>query len=583
MKYIVILFLGLILFTACDNGGKSTFEFAGGTFKMALNNEPSTYIPRETRDLYSSTVLSQVMEGLVSYNPKDLSIQPQIAKSWKISPDGLIYTFTIRDNIKFHPHSIFKSEHARILSVDDVEHTFELICKKNQEGQLSPAYYLAFDGNLKGVDDFIEGKSKKISGINVAGNTITIELKERDNNFLSKLASITCAITSKRICESSLDQDMIGTGPFKFQGYREINKNEIVLAKNDDYYLVDESGNQLPYLDNIVFTIESKKLEQLEMFEKHELDFIAGLPTSRITKMLEGKLNEFNSVPPSLILSNNPLLTTNYLFFNLTDDRFKDVKVRQAFNYALDREKLGRDILKNQYYELGYYGIVPPLYEEFRGYDFNSIKQNGYHFNPEKAKQLLAEAGYPNGKGFGTINLRFNMDEIQSSICDEVSIQIAQILGININIDGSTFDKKEKDADFAKSELFRSGWAADYPSPESFLSLFYGKTVPENTSFASRFNQSRYQNANFDKLFELGKKSTKVSNQMKYFSEAEKILIKDAPFIPLWYRGDYEIVYSNVRNFHLNPLNIYNFTYVYKKEWTKEEYEKSMKEKKNFN
>ena len=576
--YKLVLFISLLfVLISCSDSSKSSFEFAGGIFKMALNNEPSTFVSREIRDVYSSSVLTQVMEGLVSLNPKDLKVQPQLAESWKISPDGLIYEFKLRSGVKFHPHSIFKNEEERIVTVEDVKSTIELICKKNSEGLASPGYNLVFEGNLQGVEEYHNGKSLSISGLNVEGNKVMFKLKEKDNNFLNKLAHITCAISSKKIYEANLEQDMIGTGPFKFKEYKQNEINTIVLIRNEDYYLTDDEGNSLPYLDGIEFIIESKKLTQLAMFEKHETDFIAGLPTSRITKMLEGRLEDFNSVPPVLILSNNPFLTTSYFLFNHTDERFKNPKVRQAFSLAVDKEKIGREVLKNQYYELGYYGIVPPLQDEFRGYDFKGVKENAYSFNPEKARQLLAEAGYPGGKGFGSVNLRFTIDEIQSSLCDEFAKQISLVLGINVNIDGSTFEQTQADADLAKSEMFRSGWNADYPSPESFLSLFYGKNVPKSKDTPSLYNKSRYVNPEYDKLFEQGKKASKLSSQMKYFSSAEKILIKDAAFIPLWYKGDYEIIYSNIRNFYLNSLNVYNFTYVYKKDWTKEEFSQKSK------
>jgi oligopeptide transport system substrate-binding protein len=577
MSKLVLIFSIFFILYSCGDATKSSFEFAGGTFKMALNNGPSTYVSREIRDIYSSTVLTQVMEGLVSLNPKDLKVQPQLAESWKISPDGLTYEFKLRSDVKFHPHTIFTNEEERILTVEDVKSTIELICKKNAEGLASPGYNLVFEGNLQGVEEYHNGKSLSISGLNVEGDKVMFKLKEKDNNFLNKLAHITCAISSKKIYEANLEHDMIGTGPFEFKEYRQDEINAIILTRNEDYYLTDDEGNSLPYLDGIEFIIENKKLAQLDMFEKHETDFIAGLPTSRITKMLEGRLQDFNSVPPVLILSNNPFLNTSFFLFNLTDERFKNPKVRQAFSYAIDREKIGREVLKNQYYELGYYGIVPPLQDEFRGYDFKGVKENGYTFNPEKARQLLVEAGYPGGKGFGSVNLRFTIDDVQSSLCDEFSKQISQVLGINVNIDGSTFEQTEKDADYAKSEMFRSGWGADYPSPESFLSLFYGKNVPKSKEIPSLYNQSRYVNPEFDKLFEQGKKATKLSSQMNYFSAAEKLLIKDAPFIPLWYKGDYEITYSNVRNFYLNSLNVYNFTYVYKKDWTKEEFAQKAK------
>lgn len=573
---VLVLFVSLF-FVSCGNKNGSEFDYSGGTFTMAINSEPTTYIPRETRDVYSSTVLGQVMEGLVSLDPKDLSVKPQLAESWKVSGDGLMYEFKLREGVLFHPHAVFKTDEERLFTAEDVKSTIELICKKNEAGESTAGYGLIFEGNLQGASEFHDGKSLSISGLNIEGNTVKFKLKEKDNNFLRKLAHITCAISSHKIHEANLEQDMIGTGPFKFQEYLQEEVSSIVLAKNEDYYLKDDEGNALPYLDKLVFVIESQKIKQLELFDNHELDFIAGLPTSKITEMLEGRLKDFNSVPPLFILHNNPVLNSNYLFFNMTDPRFANPKVRLAINYAVDREKIGRDILRNQYYELGYYGIVPPIYKEFRGYDFNGIKQLGYQYNPELAKKLLAEAGYPNGKGFGTINLRYNIDEIQAAICDEFAQQINEVLGINVNIDGSTFDKKEKDGDYAKSEMFRAGWTADYASPESFLGIFYGKVVPTSKDIPSKMNQSRYVNPDFDKLFEQAKKASKLSEQMKYFSEAEKVLMKNPPFVPLAYRGDYEIVYANIRNLYLNPMNIYNFTYVYKKDWTKEEYQQKFK------
>jgi ABC-type oligopeptide transport system substrate-binding subunit len=293
--------------------------------------------------------------------------------------------------------------------------------------------------------------------------------------------------------------------------------------------------------------------------------------------MLEGRLADFNSKPPLLVMYNNPLLMTNYYFFNMTDPRFANVKVLQAFNYAIDKEKLGMDVLRNQYYEMGNYGIVPPVSRTFKGYDFAGVKEASYTYNPEKARQLLAEAGYPNGQGFGSVNLRFNIDDIHSAVADEFAQQIFQILNINVNIDGSTFEQKDEDASTARGDIFRSAWAADYDSPETFLSNFYGKHVPENLNEKSRINQSRYVNPLFDQLFEQAKNSKKKTEAIEYYAKAEKILMQDPPLIPLWYSGDIQIVYSNVRNLHFNALNLFIFKEVYKKEWTEEEYQRTIK------
>ena len=281
-----------------------------------------------------------------------------------------------------------------------------------------------------------------------------------------------------------------------------------------------------------------------------------------------------------MILSNNPLLETNYYFFDMTDERFKDVKVRKAFNYAVDKQVIGRDILRNQYYDLGDYGMTPPISKALKGYDFKSIKEQGYEYDPEKARKLLAEAGYPNGEGFGTVELRYNIDDIHSAVADEFAKQISKVLNINVNIDGSPFNKLIEDGESGNGDIFRLGWSADYPSPESFLVNFYGKNVPKKLSEPSRVNKSRYINPVFDEYFERAMATKKKSDQMKYFSKAEMALLQDPPMIPLWYTGDIAITNSYIRNFHFNPLNYMDFTHIYIKEWTEKEYQQKLNSKK---
>ena len=576
MKKNYFFILTLVFLYSCSDESKKQFQYAGGSICFAIDNEPTTIIPREVADYYSATVLTQVMEGLVTLDPKDLKIKPQIASDWTISDDGLIYEFEIRKDVYFHAHSSFLSKSDRRLTPKDVIHSIELACTKNEKGQAPHAFSFLYKDNLVGANDYFAGKSKQIEGLKLVGNKVSFKLKKKDDNFLNKLSNICAAITSKKVQNNNLESEMIGTGPFCFSEYKQGNPPSIVLLKNQDYYLKDAAGNVLPYLDSLVLIFQQRKLEQLDLFENHKTDLITGLPTNRISKMLEGRIKDFNSKPPLLIMYNNPLLTTNYYFFNMTDPRFKNSKVRQAFNYAIDKEKLGRDVLRNQYNELGYYGIVPPIPKTFKGYDFQGVKEASYSYNPEKAKKLLAEAGYPDGKGFGSVNLRFNIDDINSAIADEFTKQIFQILNINVNIDGSTFEQKDNDASMANGDIFRSAWSGDYASPETFLLNFYGKNAPSTKSELSRINQSRYINPLFDQLFDQARNSAKKSDVMEYFGKAEKILMQDPPIIPLWYSGDIQIVYSNVRNLSFNALNLFVFKEVYKKNWTAEEYKKTV-------
>lgn len=575
-KLLILLFLSALV-VSCSRETKKQFEFAGGTISMALDNEPSTFIAREVTDYYSATVLSQVMEGLVALDPNSLKIKPLIAKNWTISDDGLTYTFTIRNDIYFHPHNVFSGLKDRLLTTADVLYSFELACRKNDKGNASSAFSMLFQDGVEGANEYFQGATKELKGITISDSTVSFKLIKKDDNFLNKLSGVGASIISEKIHANGAELDMIGTGPFKFNGYKKGAPGKMILTKNENYYLVDSDGNALPYLDSLVFIVQPRKLDQLDMFENHETDLITGLPTSRITKMLEGRIKDFNSKPPLLVMYDNPLLMTNYYFFNMTDPRFQNVKVRQAFNYAIDKEKIGREVLRYQYYELGYYGILPPIAKIFKGYDFNGVKEASYSYNPEKARKLLAEAGYPDGKGFGSVNLRFNIDDIHSAVADEFAQQIFQVLNINVNIDGSTFEQKYTDASYSRGDIFRSAWAGDYPNPETFLANFYGKNVPESKDEQSKINQARYVNPLFDQLFEQARNSAKKTDAMEYYAKAEKVLMQDPPLIPLWYSGDIQIVYSNVRNLHFNALSLFNFTEVYKKEWTEEEYRKISK------
>lgn len=576
MKKLFSLLFLLLVFVSCQED-KKVFEHAGGTFKMCLNDFPSTNIPREVMDVHSAIVIYQVMEGLVSFNPEDTKVQPQIAESWKISKDNLVYEFKIRPNVLFHACDILSSESERTLTVDDIVHSFELACKKDKKGDQTPAYATIFKGTIKGVDDFHTGKSKKIAGLKAQDNKLIIELEQPDANFLNKLAVLNAFIGSKKVYEEGGEDLMIGTGPFVYKGLDKGEQAKITLVKNEDYYMTDKDGNALPYLDGLEFIVENKKLEELEMFENGETHFIAALPTSRISAMLEGRIKDFNSVPPVLILRNNPLLATNYYFFNMLDKRFKDVRVRQAFNYAINRNEITQNVLRGQAYENGIYGIVPPISSSFRGYDFTGVKAVSYDYDPEKARQLLAEAGFPGGANFGSVDLVINLGDFNSAVAEEIAEQLSQNLGINVNIDASSFEQKNNDASNAKGHLFRSAWFADYVSPETFLLNFYGKIVPKSVKDPSVINQSRYINPKFDELFDKAKQSHNLKESMRLFSEAEKELMKDPPLIALWYNGDIQLLYSKVRNFHDNPLNYFVFKEVYFKDWTKAEYENRVK------
>lgn len=570
MKFRFIYFVFIVLFlVACSGNRGNQFEHSGGSLKVSTDEFPSSFVPSEVIDAYSSRILRQVYDGLVSIDPRELSIQPRIAQSWSISSDGQRYDFVIRKNVLFHSAENFESESDRTLTPQDIVFTVEKICKKETNSDPRNAYFFAFHDLLDGAKEYYEGTAKSIAGLKISGDTVSFFLTREDRNFLYKMANVSISIESKKANELGI-KTPLGTGPFQFG---EQNSSEsIILTKNNNFYLTDENQKALPYLDSLIFKVEGRKLEQLRLFEENKIDIIQELPASRITKMLEGNIEAFNSVPPKLILENNALLETNSYFFNLNDERFQDVRVRKAFNYAINRKSIGINILRNQFHELGHYGLVPPISRSIRGYEFDNVKERGYSFDPNRAKKLLAEAGYPNGEGFGSVTLRFNINELNSAVADEMAKQLNSVLNINVNIDGSSFDQLLNDYENGTGSMYKLSWSADFPNPETFLQLFYVESGEEKKNWA------KYNNAVFNSFFEKARSSKKITEQLKFFNKAELALLEDPPMVILWYAGNYEITQSYVRNFYFNSLDFLDFTEVYIKPWTEEEYQKFLAE-----
>ncbi len=570
-RFNLILLFSLIL-TACGGLSKKQAIHAGGAFRMAIEANISTTIPRSVIDYYSEIVLNQVYEGLVSLDPESLQVRPQIAESYKVSRDGLTYTFVIRKAVLFHAHPTFNSTEERVLKGEDILHSFEQICKKGKVNEISRGYAFLFKNKVLGAKEFHEGEAKTIEGITFKEGVLSIELVEPDPNFLSRLASINASICSKKMFLASKEKVIVGTGPFLYDVAQNKSKKTLILSKNEDYYLTDVNGNCLPYLDELQFLIEPSKEKQLALFEENKIDFILSIPASGITSILEGRIEDFNSVPPKLELRSNPLLLTNYYFFNMNEKRFQDPKVRQAFNYGINRREMIVKVLYNQVQDNGLYGIVPPLRGIVRNYDFDQVKNYAYTYNLEKAQKLLAEAGFPNGKNFGEVVFKTNSGDIHLAIAKEFARQMEKNLGIKVRIIETSFEEQNRAADHLEGDIFRTAWYADYNSPESFLQNFYGKVIPEDTLQPSPINQARYNNIHFDNYYERALREAKISNQMKYFSLAEVELLKNPPLIVLWYGEDNQVLYSNVRNLKENPLNQFIFREVYLKEMTKEEY-----------
>jgi ABC-type transport system substrate-binding protein len=550
----------------------------GGSLSLALSNELVTLFPYQVTDLSSAQVAEQIFESLVAYDPKTLEVVPELAESWTISQDGLEYTFKLRPGVVFHDDPCFEGGKGREFVASDVKYSFELLSTPHESGNNSN-FASTLKGVVKGADEFHSGKAREITGIQVVDDrTVKIVLNAPRQDFLQRLGVLFSGMVPKEAYEKYGDDLKIGTGPFRFVSMAE-NKSEVLLVKHSNYYLKDAEGNVLPYLDSLVFRKYESKMEELKAFQAGKLSLIRGLPAQKVTEVIQEDLDQYNAQPPSRMLVREPQMATQYYEFNLTRAHFKEVRVRQAFNYAINRKKIIEEALSNQANGNGDLGITPKV-AAFKGYDFDGIREVGYSYDPEKARQLMAEAGYPGGKGFPTLQLVLNSGGTQNSnVAKEIVQQLEKELGIMVNYDILSFEKKQEEAMYGRADLVRTAWIADYPSPESFLMTLYGKNVPASLNQPSWPNTSRYKNPEFDKLMDQAIAATTKEESWKLMAEAEKIMMKDAPVIILWYSEDYNMYLSKVRNLQVNPLEILDLKAVYLRDWTSEEWKASQKGK----
>ena len=541
----------------------------GGTFTFAVEEEITTLNPLQTEDIYTYEIVSQMFEGLVRYNPKTLGVEPGIAKSWDISDDQKEFTFHLRSDAKFHADSIFGGE-AKTITANDIKYSFELLCAKTDNENITTNYENIFGDALLGAESFHKGNTTSIKGIEVIDEqTLKLTLTKPFINFINKLALPAAAIVSKEALEVYGDSIKVGSGPFK---YYHSDENSLWLVKNENYYGVDEQGNKLPYIDTVHIRFIKDRNEQLEEFNAGNLSMIAGLPASRVNEVVIDDIDQYKGNPPAKILKNEPEMSTHYYEFNMTREHFKDSRVRRAFNYAIDRKKIIEKALSNQANQFGEYGITPPV-SAMKGYDFEGIAEFGYKQDKAKARQLLAEAGYPNGEGFPEIVLYTSRSTVYNKAAKEIAHQLQMVLGINVIFNAGSFAEKMQVAKHGKADLTRSAWIGDYPSPETFLLNCYGKHVPASLSQPSHPNTSRYKNAEYDAILEIAMVTNDKAERYKLFADAEKILMQDPPFIILWYAEDPKLFHAReIRNFETNALSILDLTKVYFKPWSESEW-----------
>ena len=465
---------------------------------------------------------------------ENMQIKPLLAKSWDISSDNLVFTFHLRTDVFFHDDDAFENGNGRKLTAGDVRYSFNRIMDKNTA---SPGAWI-FNSRVDSIQPFIA----------IDDSTFQLKLQRPFQPILGILSMQYCSIIPVEAVEkygSNFRSHPVGTGPFAFVAWEE--GQALVLKKNDQYFEKDESGQALPYLDGIkVSFFDSKATEFLE-FQQRRLDFINDIEASFKDEVLTKTGNLKKEWAGKLVLQKHPYLNIEY-FGILVDSNNALVKqsplrlqkIRQAINVGFDRRKMML-YLRNSIGIAAESGFVPA---GLPSYDTAVVK--GYHYDPLKAKQLLAAAGFPNGSGLPAITLL--TIPIYADLGSYIANELQQV-GIKVQVE--TIQKSLLLEQTSKSQalFFRGSWIADYPDAENYLSVFYSKNPAPP-------NYTRYHNDAFDGLYE--KAIAEKSDSLRYqlYQQMDQMLINDAPVVPLWYDMAIHLVHTNISGFVPNSLNL---------------------------
>ncbi len=483
--------------------------------------------------------VNQLFNGLVQMD-NDLQVRACIAHSWEISDSGRSYTFHLRTDVLFHKNPCFQSPEQRKLTAEDFLYSFERLRSSD----------LAAPGSwvFQKVEDF------KV----INDSTFHIRLQEAFPPFLGILSMKYCSVVPREAVEyygADFRQNPVGTGPFYFKIW--VENEKLVLRRNNEYFENDETGTALPYLESVAISFIPDKQSAFLEFVKGELDLVSGIDASYKDELLtfSGELQP--KYQDRFAVYRQPYLNTEYLAFlvdstegSAANPALLNLKVRQAINYGFDRKKMMK-YLRNNIGTPAIGGMIP---RGLQAYDPEKIP--GYSFNPEKAAQLLVEAGYPGGKGLPEINLQTNASYLD--LCEYIQGELTS-LGIRLQVEVTPPSTLRQAIATSKVPFFRASWIGDYPDAENYLSLFYS---PNWTPGGP--NYSHFKNEQFDEWYRAAASQTNDSLRVRMYQKMDSLMISQAPVVPLYYDQVLRFYPKSIEGLQGNAMNMLDLKRVKK-------------------
>jgi len=485
----------------------------GGIYRRPLGHDPETLDPARITDIYSRSVSQQIFDGLVQFD-QTLTVAPALAEFWRASRDGLTWTFTLRKGVRFH--------NGREMTAEDVVYSLaRLLDPKTRSGAAD------LFSNVRGGREFREGRAKSVAGLVAQDRyTVQVTLEEAAAPFVAVLAVGHAKIVPKDVVEQLGDafgSQPVGTGPFKFERWE--RGKEIVLAANADYF----GGS--PHLSRVVYRIfAGERWEAVyEEFQRGNLED-APVPSRDYRRVVSSGGH---------IYVKRPMIGVRFYGINTRLKPLDDRRVRQALVYAINREAIVEEVFLGRYVPAR--GVLPPGTQGF------NPGLTGYPYDPRRARELLAEAGYPEGRGLPPIAI-WSGAKREDLVREQEQIKRAlAAVGVQAEVHYLTdWPAFARMLDEGKLPVFAYAWYADVPDPDNFLfKLFYSKSAR---------NFFRYSNPVVDDVLVAARNAPDIQRRVELYRRVEQLVLDDAPLIPMMHHTYERLFQPYVRSVEVNGL-----------------------------
>ncbi len=516
----------LAAFTLAGCGGDKAKDTAGKSgaaqiIRYNVGAEPETLDPAKSTGLPEGTIELQMLDGLTRYDASQ-EIKPAIAESWEVSPDGLTYTFKLRDA---------KWSNGDPVTAHDFVYSWQRALAKETASEYAYQFFY-----IKGAEDYNSGKGKKEDvGVKALDDkTLQVVLSAPAPQFLGLTAFQTYFPVNQKVVEGNPNwfadpKTYVCNGPFKMVSWEHSQK--IVMEKNPEYW--DAQNVKLEKLE--IYLIDSLDTAY-NMFKAGQLDHVNDVTTQELSALKDNS-KELKIMPDASVY---------FYRFNCTRKPFNDVKVRRALSMAVDRKALVESVMQGGQKQA--YAFVPFGFKDADGKDFRENAGDYFKEDLAEAKKLLAEAGFPEGKGFPKVTITYNTHENHQKVAEAIQQMWKKNLGIEVAVQNVEWQVKLDLEDKIDYDVMRAGWSPDYLDPMSFIDMF----VTDGGN-----NQTGWSNKEYDRLVSQGKATGDQKVRMESMHQAEKIFMDEMPVAPLFFYTHPILLKENLKDVIVPPFATY--------------------------